>query len=150
MATLYEDTLRALAEYLGLGTGEHFLQTEELTIGERKVGFSFEPYDVNEPVAGDILFFSVLGTPADNRKTEVWRLLLEANCLWAGTGGGVLGLQRDSAAVVLAARLPLDGLEAAQLASGLEVFLDTAKYWAELIEGTNEARPVPDTLGLRA
>ena len=91
MATIYEHALQDLAEFIGLPHPELLPDTQELVIGDHHIGFAFDAHDVNEPVAGDILFFCTLSHIDAARETATYRLLLEANNLWSGTGGAVLG-----------------------------------------------------------
>ncbi|MFA5489280.1 MAG: type III secretion system chaperone [Candidimonas sp.] len=135
MTARYKAILSELAFEVGLESADDLLSTEELIIGERVIGFSYEPYDVNDPVDGDIVFFAVLGGVPSGRELGFYRLLLEANHLWAGTGGAVLGLQRNTGNVVLAARLPLERLQADHLAGALEAFAETADFWADVLAG---------------
>lgn len=135
MATIYEQALLDFAGHIGLPSPETLLDTQELVIGTHTVGFSFDADDINEPVAGDILFFCKLGSVTADKQADLFRLLLEANNLWNGTGGAILGLQRDTDIVTLAARLPLEALQASHLATVLEAFIDTADFWSGVIAG---------------
>lgn len=138
----YVQLLSGLANYLGLPSPEDFLASEELVINGQSIAFVFEPLDPNEPEAGDLLLFAVLGAPAADRQANVHRLLLEANNLWSGTSGATLGLQQDTGNVVMATRLPLEGLLPEQLAGILETFLDTALFWKATVAGEQaEVKP---------
>lgn len=137
MATVYESTLLDLANHIGLPSPELLPDTQELIIGDHAVGFAFDAHDVNEPVAGDILFFCTLGNVAAEREVNLYRLLLEANNLWSGTGGATLGMQRDTGMITLSARLPLEGLEAPHFAEVLDAFADTADFWSGVLAGDN-------------
>lgn len=135
MSEQYLQLLSGLANYLGLPSPEDFLASEELVINGQNIGFVFEPLDPNEPEAGDVLLFAVLGAPPAHRQSDIYRLLLEANNLWSGTSGATLGLQQDTGNVVMATRLPVEGLLAEQLAGILETFLDTALFWKATVAG---------------
>lgn len=131
----YLQLLSGLANHLGLPSPEDFLASEELVINGQNIGFVFEPLDPGEPEAGDMLLFAVLGAPPAHRQPDVHRLLLEANNLWVGTSGATLGLQQDTGNVVMATRLPMEGMTPEQLAGILETFLDTALFWKATVAG---------------
>lgn len=135
MSEQYLQLLSGLANHLGLPSPDDFLASEELVINGQNIGFVFEPLDPNEPQAGDVLLLAVLGAPAAHRQPDVHRLLLEANNLWSGTSGATLGLQQDTGNVVMATRLPLEGLLPEQFAGILETFLDTALFWKATVAG---------------
>jgi len=131
MSQAYKNLLTAFANEVGLNPVERFLETEELVIDDITVSLYFEGDDE----VGEVVFFSLLGIPAEDRMAEVVRVALEANYLWAGTGGATLGISPDTSHVVIAARLPLDTLSAPALASLLDSFVDTASFWRRYVSG---------------
>lgn len=83
-----------------------------------------------------------LGTVAADRVGTVYPLLLEANVLWAGTGGATLGVIPDDRSVVLAYQekaAAIDGQRFEGLLSGL---VDAAEFWMKLIEDGSRDAPV--------
>jgi hypothetical protein len=135
MSALYTELLTGLAKHLGLPEASLLAETQELVIDDLKIGFDYEPIDANEPVYGDALFFCVLGRPAAERQAAIHRLMLEGNNLWAGTGGGTLGLQQDTGTAILAARLPVETTTPENFASVLANFAEVAVFWRGIIEG---------------
>ena len=70
-------------------------------------------------------------------------VLLEANVLWAGTGGATLGVIPDDRSVVLAYQekaAAIDGQRFENLLSGLA---DAAEFWKKLIEDGSQDAPEP-------
>lgn len=144
MVTRYEQILLDFAKYIKLPSPETLLDTEELLIGPRTIGFSFEPHLIDDPASGDMLIFSVLGAPPAGKEGAIHQLMLEANNLWCGTGGATLGLRHETGAAILALRLPLERLHASLLADTLKTFIDTAGFWAAVINGDHDIRATSD------
>lgn len=144
MSERYTQLLTGLAQHLGLPSADALLSTQELVIDGQALGLTFEPLDANEPEAGDLVCFAVLGRPAAASEARVHRLLLEGNNLWAGTGGATLGVQRDSGAVILALRMPLEALTAEILAEELDGFLAVAEFWRAVVADKVEGLGAPD------
>jgi hypothetical protein len=89
-----------------------------------------------------------LGTIAPDRAATIYPLLLEANVLWAGTGGATLGVIPDDRSVVLAYQeraAAIDGQRFESLLSGL---VDAAEFWMKLIEDRSQDAPEPSAGGL--
>ncbi len=83
-----------------------------------------------------MVFFTRLGQPAPAAGVEaVYRLMLQANALWSGTGGNTLGLHEPSGEVLLCGRIPLALCSAGGLSGLLEAFSETARVWREIVQG---------------
>lgn len=106
--------------------------TQELVIDNHTIGLTL---DGDENV-GDLVMFTVLGTPAPDYLVKIAPVLLQANNFWAGTGGATIGLQSETGAIMLCARTPLQDLSAESLAAVLSAYADTATYWTAFVEGT--------------
>ncbi len=127
----YTDLLERYAQFVGLSPVEELLAAEELVVGDVTVGLMNEGGD-----AGEIVFFARLGRPSDHAGLEaVYRLLLQANALWSGTGGNTLGLHEPSGEVLLCGRVPLALCSAQALAGLLDAFSGTALVWREIVQG---------------
>jgi hypothetical protein len=132
----YQQLLENYARGVGLEPIDAFLTSQEIVIGGVTVGLTLE----GDPNRGDVVFFSNLGQPAaktDRNKLNI--LMLQANALWAGTGGCTLGLQADTGAVLLSGRAPLALCDATALASALDAFADVAALWRNVVSG--QTRP---------
>lgn len=130
MNQAYKNLLTTFANEVGLDP-EGFLRTEELVIDDITVSLYFE----GDEEIGEVVAFSLLGTPADDRLREVTGVLLEANYMWAGTGGATLGMNPENNKVMIGVRLPLDGLTGESLATVLDAFVDTASFWRRFVAG---------------
>lgn len=130
----YTDLIEAFAAEIGLDA-QPLLKTQEVVIDGLAIGLAYEG---NDDFA-DFVYFVDLGAAPEHRQHEVHERLLQANCLWAGTGGATLGLQPDTGHVILASRLELEGMTAESLAALLDVFVDTAAFWKSyLADGAAE------------
>ena len=85
----------------------------------------------------DVLYFADLGAPEPDRVFAVYQTLLEANNMWAGTGGATLGLQQDTGWVVLAGRIDFESLSPESLVNLLGMFAQTASAWKSFVDGTH-------------
>lgn len=128
----YQKLLENYARGVGLEPVDAFLASQEIVIGGVTVGLTLE----GDENSGDVVFFSNLGQPASEvDKADLHLMMLQANALWAGTGGCTLGLQPDTGAVLLAGRAPLTVCDAAALASALDAFADVAVLWRNVVAG---------------
>lgn len=134
MSALYRELLLGLGKRLGLPDAELLPDTQEIAVDDFRVGFTYEPVDVNEPVTGDVVFFTLLGRPDPAREAAIHRLMLEGNNLWAGTGGATLGIQQNGAAV-LAMSLPVESVTPEALADALADFVEVAVLWRAVVAG---------------
>ncbi len=71
--------------------------------------------------------------PAENRASYV-RELLEGCYLWAGTAGGILGLDDESSYVSLSLRIPVEKTDSLGFIDRLMKHYDMAKYWQERLQ----------------
>lgn len=89
-----------------------------------------------------------LGTIAPDQAGTVYPLLLEANVLWAGTGGATLGVISDDRSVVLAYQERAAAIDARRFEGLLSGLVDAAEFWTRLIEGRSQDAPEPSADGL--
>ncbi len=129
MLETYRELLRALAGILQLDPGELVL-TQELDCGELAIGLQY----MGDGTVGDIVWFCDLGAPPPEQAAETWRLLLEANALWLGTGGGTLGIQQGSDSILMSDRAPLGSVDAQGLAAALDNFVQVARFWQQCLK----------------
>lgn len=128
MTDTYNDLLRDFANHVGVDP-EVFGKTQEIVVDGIAVGLDFEGTDD----FADVLYFCNVGAPSDARQAEVYKVLLQANNLWAGTGGATIGVQQDTGNVVIAGRMDLEGLSPEGLAALVDAFVDTASFWKKFI-----------------
>jgi len=127
----YTDLLERYAQFVGLTPVEALLSAEEVVVGDVTIGLMNEGGD-----AGEVVFFARLGQPTAAAGLEaVYRLMLQANALWSGTGGNTIGLHEPSGEALLCGRVPLALCTAQTLSGLLEAFSDTARVWREIVQG---------------
>lgn len=138
MRDTYFSFLQELAEYLDLAPDE-LLATEELVCDGLSVAMTY----AGDDEVGDLVFFADLGSAPPDRQASVYRVLLEANSLWVGTGGATVGVHPGSGNVLLCARLPLEATTAQGFALALDAFVDTAQFWQGYLCGNSPAQTAP-------
>ncbi|OZI43405.1 CesT family type III secretion system chaperone [Bordetella genomosp. 4] len=129
MASRYVDVLTAFAGEIGLPSTEQFLKTKELIVDGITISLFYEGDDR----AGDVVMFSALGEISAERTTEILQVAMEANYLWAATGGATLGISSNTLAMSL--RVPLILLDAHSLANVVGGFTQTAMFWRRYVNG---------------
>jgi len=95
-----------------------------------------------------LTFFCRLGTVEPARAAEIYPLLLEANVLWAGTGGATLGVMPEDRSVLLCYQEADALMTGPRFAVLLRGFVDVAEFWMGRIQGQApqpaDEQPVPD------
>lgn len=132
MSARFTNLLTRFAQHLNLPP-ESLLQTGEIVIDKTTVTLFYE----GDEERGDIVFYSILGMPSSHAVPFIYRTLLEANMLWAGTGGGTLGLLPQTGAITLCGRINIEEITSDSLTVLLENFVDTAEFWSHYIENAN-------------
>lgn len=84
-----------------------------------------------------------LGVIAPDRVGAVYPLLLEANVLWAGTGGATLGVIPADLSVVLAYQERAGAIDGQRFETLLSGLVDVAEFWTKLIEDSPQTTPEP-------
>ncbi|MBY4599475.1 CesT family type III secretion system chaperone [bacterium BD-1] len=139
MNPAYPALLSAFADAVGLPDAGAFLKTEEVVVDDITVSIYYE----GDESIGEVVCFSMLGKPDAADLPKVSQVLLEANYLWAGTGGATLGMSPEDQKIMCAVRLQIDGLTGESLASTIDAFVDTASFWKRWIAGEVESKPAP-------
>lgn len=135
----YTELLERYAQFVGLSPADTLLTTEEVVVGDVTIGLLNEGGD-----AGEVVFFARLGRPDAAAGLEaVYRLMLQANALWSGTGGNTIGLHEPSGEALLCGRIPLALCSAQTLSALLDAFSETARVWREIVQGRAPAMLPP-------
>lgn len=110
-----------------------------------------EPLDVLV-LSGD------LGEPPPERLEALYKAMLEANHLFAGTGGATLSRDPESGHFAICRALLCRALDADSFYAQTEQFVSTVEAWTKLVANfraaapevlSNEAQDLNDTFGLR-
>ncbi|WP_038168283.1 type III secretion system chaperone [Verrucomicrobium sp. BvORR106] len=87
--------------------------------------------------SGDKLVLTThVGTPTDERASQLHKLLLQYNYLWRDTSGTRMALEPPEGNVIMMYDLALAGLDGVELRNVLQNFAAAAKAWALLIAGS--------------
>lgn len=87
----------------------------------------------DEVYSDEVLVYTDLGEIPQESAANIHRNLLEANLMWAGTGGATIGLHPDTGHAILAYQTPMAGLNGEGLAVALTQFSNVATYWQTFI-----------------
>lgn len=146
--------LRARSAFTDLGAA---LGIDDLQLDENGyAALGFDDLLVNFELDEErerLLLTASLGRP-EGDKLAAYELLLAANYLWQGTGGGTLALEEESGEIVLQKPLPLATLDQQALETAIEVYVDTAELWARHLaagsEDSGSEPPMPPKGVIRA
>jgi hypothetical protein len=106
-----------------------------------------ERIPVSLAVAGEgaeLVAVAAVGELGPAPAPAVLSLLLDANFLGRGTAGMVLGVEAESGAVALSARLPAEGLSVDRLEACLDRLVSVAEGWRERLPAIAQGSGVPD------
>lgn len=94
----------------------------------------------HEKEAGQIYIMARVGQAPGHEgdRLAVYQKLLEYNCVFRGTGGGVLGVDGPEGGIILSYKASVDGLDGVRLTATIEGFLNMAeKFQGELVQGAS-------------
>ena len=97
---------------------------------------------VNISYAADtelLTLYCNLGEIAADQVERVYPLLLEANVLWAGTGGATLGVTPADRCVILAFQDRIKDIDPQRFQTLLEGIVDTSEFWLSRIDRSAHA-----------
>ncbi len=80
-----------------------------------------------------VVMMAPIGMPPPENQEQLLTALLNANHLFAGTGGGTLSRDPESGMFCLCRLLPLVALEIETFTSAMESFLNVMETWKKLI-----------------
>lgn len=127
--------IRDLIAEIGLPPAGEVASPVELTVDDFTLVLSTDARSEGE----DIVLYAGLGTVPAARELEVYRVLLEANLLWSGTGNATLGVNSATREAMLCHRLPIAELTGGTLAALCGRFIEIARGWRNAIESAAEA-----------
>ena len=84
---------------------------------------------------GALIFSSIVGTLMPYQTEKFYPELLEANLLWAGTGGATLGVDPATLSVFMCYQEKMEGMEFLRFQELLKGFSDTALFWNQRLAG---------------
>ena len=92
---------------------------------------------------GALIFSSIVGTLLPYQTEKFYPELLEANLLWAGTGGATLGVDPATLSVFMCYQEKMEGMEFLRFQELLKGFSDTALFWNQRLAGSEAAGSKP-------
>ncbi len=86
-----------------------------------------------------------LGEPPPERLDALYKVLLEANHLFGGTGGATISCDPETGRLALCRVLPCGMLDGDSFYAEAECFVSTLENWAKIIRDFRAAPPVDDS-----
>lgn len=98
-----------------------------------------------------IVLYADLGKYPQAGEHAVFYDILQANCLWTGTGGATLGVNAGTNSVLMCYRLPARHLDTGIFEQTIESLANTAEFWTNRIEalGHRASMTEPVFTGIR-
>jgi hypothetical protein len=130
----FVELVRALSDEAGLQLSQEPMSPVEFSVDGVDVAISHE-------VRGEehaIVLYSELGQVPEARELEVYRILLEANVMWSGTGDGTLGVNSATRQALICYRLTTKDLDGPGFVSVVSAFLELAGAWREFMVAAAE------------
>lgn len=130
----FVELVRALSDEAGLQLSQEPVSPVEFSVDGVDVAISHE-------VRGEehaIVLYSELGQVPEAREIEVYRILLEANVMWSGTGDGTIGVNSATRQALICYRLPTTDLDGPGFVSVVSAFLQLARAWREFMVASEE------------
>ncbi len=144
----FVEATRALSDAAGLKVDGEFVSPVEFTVDGLDVIISLDRRTGQD----SIVVHSGLGKVPAQRELEVYRILLEANVMWSGTGDATLAVNSDTQEALLCYRmLPLKDLEPPGFVAGVSAFVELARNWRDFIAASGEeisADKIPQNAGM--
>lgn len=128
MILSYTQILAELAPHLAIPE-QQLLEQQQATFEHISVFFQPDGHEDQH----HIVLCSVLGKIEGPNASDVMRTLLQANHLWTGTAGGVLGLSAQGDTVTWCIQIPLLELNGQKLFELLSEFVELGSAWAEYL-----------------
>ena len=138
----YRELIKGLAEKAGIA-GEVQIDDEERCLLE------FDGMNVviqGVDAAHAVAFIAPVGEPPPEQSERLYRMLLEANHIFEGTGGATLSVNPDGGYVYLCQQLDARSLDVDEFAKALEQFLNALEAWRTLVNDYR-ARPADAEAG---
>jgi Tir chaperone protein (CesT) family len=88
--------------------------------------------------ADAIVLYSELGEVPAERELEVYRVLLEANVMWSGTGDATLAVNSATKRALLCYRIALKDLDGPGFNAVVSAFVELARGWRDFIAAAVE------------
>jgi len=88
-----------------------------------------------------LIFSSIIGTLLAHQTEKIYPDLLEANLLWAGTGGATLGVDPVTLSAFLCYKERIEEMDFIRFQDLLKGFSDVAIFWNKRIQ----EEPLPDS-----
>jgi hypothetical protein len=90
---------------------------------------------------GALIFSSIVGTLLPYQTEKLYPELLEANLLWAGTGGATLGVDPATLSVFMCYQEKVEGMEFLRFQELLKGFSDVALFWNKRLQEGEASQP---------
>ncbi len=90
---------------------------------------------------GALIFSSIVSTLLPYQTEKVYPELLEANLLWAGTGGATLGVDPATFSVFMCYQEKMEGMEFLRFQELLKGFSDVALFWNKRLQQGEASSP---------
>ena len=140
MDEAFHELLQSLADHLDVPLPEGLGSPAEFTVDDMVLNLAYDDRSTGD----DLIVSATLGVVPEASELEVYRVLLEANVFWSGTGDGTLGVNSATREVYLAYRMPIESLDGESLTKVCAHFLEYATGWRDFLSAVaDESTAVP-------
>jgi len=143
----FVELMRALSAEAGLKVDWEPVSPVEFTVDGLDVVISLDRRTGED----SIVVHSQLGEVPAQRELEVYRILLEANVMWSGTGDATLAVNSATRQALLCYRMAMKDLDGPGFVAMVSAFVELARSWRDFIAVAGEesaAAKVPQRAGM--
>ena len=87
-----------------------------------------------------IFLYSTVGTIPATDKEPFYKMLLEANAFFKGTGGGTLAIDEPSCAVLFLYQMSVKAMDNAAFSRTIENFINITEHWVNKLNGQHASQ----------
>lgn len=139
MAPSFKTLMVEFAKHLEIEVDDTWESPVEIVIEDFVLTFA----EFNRTEKEELLMYASLGVVPEDRELEIYRGLLEANVLWSGTADATLGVNSATREVIIAYRVPMEGLTGEILTLTASYFSAVAMSWYAFVAGElDESEPI--------
>jgi len=135
----FVELVRALGDEMGLQVTWQPVSPIEFVVDGLTLVISLD----RRSDADAVVLYCELGEVPTEREIEVYRILLEANMMWSGTGDATLAVNSATRQALLCYRLPTTGVEGPAFIGVVAAFATLARSWRDFIAAAHEEIATP-------
>lgn len=125
----YQALLEDFAEHADVSIAG-LLERQHIAVRDVQFELHCEATDPDQD-SGDVIFYTLFPPPEPDNERAMYRLALQANMLWSGTGGLTMAVVERTGQLMLCGYFPIADLDGLRFARVLDHAAGQAQAWLE-------------------